>query len=212
MPHVHSDACAHGHGHGHGAPPRRRGFFPGRYPVAEPPIALPARPPFLLRAVQAPRGEDAGGGEVTLLTLVAREAEGGAAAAAAAAASAPSGAPVVGQNLLAAGHVSLPPAAAVKAPGSAASRAAFVEDALIFDDASEHRDLAKTRLHRAALEIMCGADSVALLESLAPGERRIAQTAWTMTGGDILSPRVRSLLHVIDAPVPKPKAKIAEMD
>ena len=82
---------------------------------------------------------------------------------------------------------------------------AFVEGVLIFDADGEQRDMARTRLHRGALAILCGAESVAALEALAAGERRIATAAWVMTGGDVSSPRIRSLLHVLDGAVAKPK-------
>jgi len=170
--------------------------------------------------VAKPRCVEAGGDEVPVACMFARgpngeaAGEGGAGAGGAGAAVAAGGGVICGANLLVAGHVALAPAAA-KARGSAASAAAFVEDVLLFDDEDERRDMANTRLHRRALEVMVGAEGVALLEAMPAGERRISRSAWVFTGADIAklaSRGIRSHLHLLDSPVPMPKAKVAEMD
>ena len=229
MPHSDDGVeCDGDHGHGHGHARRPTGFAPGRYPLAAPPIKLPARPPFYLRAVPKPRCAEAGGGEVPVVCMFSRgpngeAAEGAAAAAAAGAAAGGGGAAVAvsagggvicGANLLGAGHVALAPAAA-RVRGSAASAAAFVEDVLLWDEQSEHCDVGNTRLHRRVLEVMVGDEGVALLEAMPAGERRISSSAWVFTGADIAklaSHGMRSHLHMLDTPVAMPKASVAEMD
>ena len=225
MPHFDDGVeCDGDHGHAR----RPTGFAPGRYPLAAPPIKLPARPPFYLRAVPKPRCAEAGGGEVPVVCMFSRgpngeAAEGAAAAAAAGAAAGGGGAAVAvsagggvicGANLLVAGHVALAPAAA-RVRGSAASAAAFVEDVLLWDEQSEHCDVGNTRLHRRVLEVMVGDEGVALLEAMPAGERRISSSAWVFTGADIAklaSHGMRSHLHMLDTPVAMPKASVAEMD
>ena len=56
-------------------------------------------------------------------------------------------------------------------------------DVLVFDtEGSPPRFLFVSRVHRQAIEVMCGRDSVTLLES----RRAIEGSAWITTGGDAL--------------------------
>lgn len=55
----------------------------------------------------------------------------------------------------------------------------FVKGVVVYDEQGRKRDMAMTDIHRGVMSLLCGEESIPLLES----HRRIGTMAWMMTGG-----------------------------
>lgn len=71
--------------------------------------------------------------------------------------------------------------------------AGYIKDVAIIDEAYSGQAVARSDIHRDAIRLLCGEDSIAVLET----HRRITTSAWTFTGADPTAKRATALLHTL---------------
>lgn len=80
----------------------------------------------------------------------------------------------------------------------------YVENVLIYDERHSRRDIFVAHIHRQAIRVLCGNDSLEALENMPT--KRLTATAFLVTGGDGAHAEdgLAGYLHIITGPPQEP--------